>query len=165
MQNSFVNEYGFDSNIIFLILSYLDCLGVVKLSLVCKNWYRSIRSAEFANFYSNFGPTPLSKILIQGVSPSDVLNGKKFLLISPLIEDKNNYTVLVPHADIGAEHDYELVGSIRGIICLQRWNQDGCCVFVICNPITGQKFETVSPARRTSSGEYLKLIIYHFKVM
>lgn len=136
----FDNELQIPSSIWFAILSFLDCLDVIKLSLVSKNWYRSIRNPEFANFYSEFGPKSSRQILLQGVSPLAIKYDKTFILISEEIDFDHHQTVLVPHINIGSKHGYELIGSIRGILCLQSWNHHDQCVFVMCNPITTQIF-------------------------
>lgn len=68
----FDTEDGYPNLIWFMILSSLDCLEVVRLSLVSKNWYNSIRSSEFIDFYSKFGPKAAREIIIQGQSPMNI---------------------------------------------------------------------------------------------
>lgn len=155
----FDNEDGYPSSIWFAILSFLDCLDVVKLGFVSKNWYHSIRSADFVRFYCKFGPTPSMEIIIQGQSPFSIKNDKTLILIPDVLQDYPDQTILVPHYEIGPKHDYELVGSIRGVICLQIWDQANRCVFVMANPLTGQMFHTISPATRTSDGFFFLYFI------
>lgn len=153
----FDNDDGLPSSVWFVILSFLGCLDVVKLSLVAKNWYHSIRSSEFANFYYKYGPKASKEIMLQGQSPMSIKNDKTLILISPHLQDNLHQTNLVPHPDIGSKHDFQLVGSVRGVICLQRWDEYNRCVFVITNPLTGQMYHTISPARRTFAGKYLHI--------
>lgn len=150
----FDTDDGYPSSIWCMILSFLDCLDVVRLSLLSKNWYHSIRSSEFVKFYSEFGPRASGNIIIQGQSPLSIKNDKTRILISQDLQDYPLQTILVPHSEIGSKHEYELVGSARGVICLQMWDQDNRCVFVMVNPLTGQMYQSISPARRTSHGKY-----------
>ena len=150
----FDTEDGYPNLIWFMILSYLDCLEVVSLSLVSKNWYESIRSSEFIDYYTRFGPKAEREIIIQGESPMNIKNDKTLILISQELQDYPLQTTLIPHPEIGPKHDYELVGSVRGVLCLQRWDQQNRCVFVMANPLTGQMYQSISPARRNSQGNF-----------
>lgn len=105
-------------------------------------------SIEFADFYKKFGPTSHSNFLLQGVSSSDGINHNTFIFFPPQSVRSKQHSVLVPHV-----HEYNLVGSISGILCLQRMHQNEFCQFVLCNPLTGQKIDTVSPARRMANCE------------
>lgn len=150
----FDNDDGIPSSIWIAILSFLNCLDVVRLSTVSKNWYYSIRNPEFVNFYNKFGPEPSREILLQGKSPMKIKNDKILIIISDQFPGNDKQTVLVPHKIIGSKNDYELIGSIRGILCIQRWDQHNRCVFVMSNPLTGQIHETISPTPRKSKGNF-----------
>lgn len=93
--------------------------------------------------------------IVEGSSPDRHSFSRGLVMINKNLAYESGDRALIPHPSIGFVHEYELVGSINGLLCLKKFDENKYCVFVICNPITGQMIETRSPARLTNGGRII----------
>lgn len=151
MYTLFENNCGLPSNGMILILSFVDCVKIIRMRSVFRNWYKSISNRYFLDFHYRFGPPSRQMYLVQTLDQFPNPTSRRLIRTKKGNMSEEVYD-LIPHPTINYIHEHMLVGAINGILCLTYFDNHSTCVFVMANPIIGQILETISPATIAPDG-------------
>lgn len=160
MNNLFENNCGLPELVMIMILSYVECIDIVRMRLVFKNWCRSIRHRFFIDFYNRYGPPPRPMYLMECLDEYSQPNSRS-LIITKKGNLSEQVIKLAPNPTINYVRKHELLGAINGILCLHKRGNRNRLVFVICNPLTTQMVQTASSVSLNAKGISFKISEYN----
>jgi|GEM_PF-2951978 len=156
-----VGEFELPADIMHVVMSNFAIEELFAFRLVSKNWNRSIRDREFMLYYNKFCQKNKERHIIICDFGRHIGPHRAFVSISSEYMNKEQWDTLLPLYGCSNDIKFDVIGSIDGLICLESENYNKMPIWIIYNPVIGQKIEVSPPDSR---GQISKCNFCHYTI-